>query len=63
MKPAFASQMFVVPPNWKHRKLAGNGPATSSEKPTWIGSFASFVAAAPPATAIEAFGFERSIVV
>jgi hypothetical protein len=55
--------MFVVPPNWKHMKLAGNGPATSSEKPTWIAIFGSFVAAAPPASATEAFGFERSIVV
>src|SRR5215217_5059011 len=35
MKPAFLSQMFVVPPNWKHMKLAGNGPATSSANPTW----------------------------
>ena len=63
MKPAPASQMFASPPNWKQRKLAGNGPATSSEKPTWIGIFASLVAAAPLASAIAALGFERSIVV
>ena len=29
--------MLFVPPNWKHMKLAGNGPATSSAKLTWIG--------------------------
>ena len=63
MKPALASQMLFVPPNWKHMKLAGNGPATSSAKLTWIGSFASLVAAAPPATAIAVVGLERSIVV
>ena len=63
MKPALASQMFGVPPYWKHMKLAGNGPATSSVKLTWIAIFASLVAATPPATATAVFGFERSIVV
>ena len=63
MKPAFLSQMFFAPPNWKHMKLAGNGPATSSAKLTWIATFASLVAAAPPATAIAVAGLERSIVV
>src|SRR3954452_575918 len=63
MKPAFESQMLLVPPNWKHRKLAGNRPATSSAKLTWIATLASLVAAAPPARAIAVLGLERSIVV
>ena len=63
MKPALESQMLSLPPYWKHRKLAGNGPATSSAKPTWIATLASLVAAAPPASAIDVLGFERSIVV
>ena len=63
MKPAFESQMLLVPPNWKHMKLAGNGPATSSAKLTWMATLASFVAAAPPASATDVLGFERSIVV
>ena len=63
MKPAFVSQMLLSPPNWKHMKLAGNGPATSSLKSTLTAIFGSLVATAPPATAIAVFGFERSIVV
>src|SRR6195952_1380659 len=63
MKPAFESQMLLVPPNWKHMKLAGNGPATSSAKLTWMATLASLVAAAPPARATDVLGFERSIVV
>ena len=63
MKPAFESQMLLAPPNWKHMKLAGNGPATSSVKPTWIATLASFVYSWPPATAIDVAGLERSIVV
>ena len=63
MKPAFESQMLLVPPNWKHMKLAGNGPATSSAKPTWIATLASLVYCLPPASAIDVAGLERSIVV
>jgi hypothetical protein len=57
------SQIASAPPNWKHIKLAGNGPATSSAKPTWIAIRASLVVAAPPARAIDVLGLERSIVV
>jgi hypothetical protein len=63
MKPPSLSQMLLSPPNWKHMKLAGNGPATSSLKSTFTATFGSLVAAAPPATAIAVLGFERSIVV
>ena len=63
MKPALESQMSFVPPNWKHMKLAGNGPATSSENPTWIPTLASLVNCLRPARAIDVAGLERSIVV
>src|SRR3954447_10466502 len=64
MKPALLSQTpDAPPPAWKQRKFAGNGPATSSEKSTLRGIFASFVALAPPASVMAAVGLERSIVV
>ena len=63
MKPALVSQMFDAPPNWKHMKFAGNGPATSSENATCTGDLGVLASAAPPASAIEVDGFERSIVV
>jgi hypothetical protein len=51
------------PPNWKQRKFAGNGPATSSEKSTFSATLASLVYCAPPPSVIAAVGLERSIVV
>ena len=44
-------------------KLAGNGPATSSEKSTRRGILLSLTNAAPAASCRAAVGFERSIVV
>jgi hypothetical protein len=64
MKPLAASQRPPgPPPNWKQRKLAGNGPATSSLKSTFSGTCAFFVNCAPPARVTAAVGLERSIVV
>ena len=51
------------PPTWKQRKLAGNGPATSSAKSIRTRTFVSRTYSAPAASAIAAFGLERSIVV
>ena len=64
MKPALASQMLVVPPNWKHMKLAGNGPATSSAKLTWIGDLRILGRRGAARDGDRpSLGFERSIVV
>jgi hypothetical protein len=60
MSPAFVSHER---PTVKHRKFAGNGPATSSEKSTRTGTLASLTKAAPVASWMAAVGFERSIVV
>jgi hypothetical protein len=51
------------PPDWKQRKFAGNGPATSSEKSTFSPIWALLVYWAPPASVMAAVGLERSIVV
>ena len=61
MSPAFVSH--GPPPTLKHRKFAGNGPATSSEKSTRTGTLPSLTNAAPAASWMAAAGFERSIVV
>ncbi len=64
MKPLRASHRPLgPPPNWKHAKFAGNGPATSSEKSTFSATWAVFVYCAPLPSVIAAVGLERSIVV
>src|SRR3954462_8406514 len=64
MLPAALSQTPAgPPPTWKQRKLAGNGPATSSAKSIRTGTLASRTNTAPPASWRAAVGFERSIVV
>src|SRR4029078_8935163 len=54
---------LALPPTWKQMKLAGKGPATSSAKSTFNGTFVVLMNAAPLASWSAALGLERSIVV